>query len=111
MEEAILQIRKGDSFTDLLAIMAFIIFVNWLNGANGFQSVVPPHLNPMGYFQPSSKTGSPSKSPTDFKITRPTTMPHQEFGNLTKYERRQLPHSKDMKISCEGHPKLTGGYW
>jgi len=47
MEEAILQIRGDDSFNDLLAIMAFVIFANWLDGANAFQPVIPPHLNPM----------------------------------------------------------------
>ena len=52
-----------------------------------------------------------SKSPTSLKVERPTSMPHQDFVNLTKEERRQLPHSKDMKISHDGHPELTVGYW
>jgi hypothetical protein len=52
-----------------------------------------------------------SKSPTSLKVERPTSMPHQDFVHLTKEERRQLPHSKDMKISHDGYPELTVGYW
>ena len=38
-------------------------------------------------------------------------MPHQDFLNLTKKERRQLPDSKYMKISHDGHSELTVSYW
>ena len=48
MEEVILQIRGGDSFLDLLMIIAFVSFVNWFDGANAFQPVIPPYINPIG---------------------------------------------------------------
>jgi hypothetical protein len=88
MEEAILQIRGGNRFTNLFTIMAFVIFVNWFDETNAFQRAIPPHLNPMLYFQHSyqPKTISPSKSPTSFQNTRPVAMPHQDFTGLTKEE-------------------------
>jgi len=49
--------------------------------------------------------------PTSLEITRPSTMPHQDFVDLTKEERRQLPHSNDIKLNYEGHQELTVGYW
>jgi len=38
-------------------------------------------------------------------------MPHQNFVDLTKEEKRQLPDSNDIKLNYEGHPDLTVGYW
>ena len=38
-------------------------------------------------------------------------MPHQEFVELTKKERRALPHNNDMKIIHEGRPELEVGFW
>jgi len=38
-------------------------------------------------------------------------MPHQGFVALTKEERRQLPHSNDIKLNYEGHQALNVGYW
>lgn len=68
--------------------MAFVIFVNWFDETNAFQPAIPPHLNPMGYFQHSyqPKTRSLSKLTTSFENTRPAAMPHQEFTSLTKEE-------------------------
>ena len=94
---------------DLPLILAFFSFVNWLDGANAFQPVIPPHLNSRRYLQP--KTGSPSKSPPSLDIERPTSMPHQDFVHLTKEARRQLPHSKDKIIHVEDHPQLLVGFW
>ncbi len=40
MEEAVLQIRGGDGLTDIVGILAFIIFINWydsLFGVKAFQ--------------------------------------------------------------------------
>jgi hypothetical protein len=44
-------------------------------------------------------------------ITRPTAMPHSEFGGLTKEEKRQVPHHHDRIIHVEGHPQLRVGFW
>ena len=38
-------------------------------------------------------------------------MPHQEFTDLTKEERRQLPHHHDKIIDVEGHQRLRVGFW
>jgi len=113
MEKAILQLRSGHGLTDVVAIMIFVTFMNWLDGAKSFQINLPPHMDPMGWLQGSynqPKTGSYSKSPAFLQITRPTTMPHQEFVGLTKEERRQLPHTNDMKLNYEGHPELNVGF-
>jgi len=38
-------------------------------------------------------------------------MPHQEFTDLTKEERRQLSHHHDKIIDVEGHQRLRVGFW
>ena len=35
------------SANDAIAIMAFVIFINWLDGVDSFQVNLPPHLDPM----------------------------------------------------------------
>lgn len=37
MEEAILQLRGGDGLTDVVAVIAFVIFVNWYDSLFGVQ--------------------------------------------------------------------------
>jgi hypothetical protein len=52
MEEAVLQIRGGDGLTDVVAIIAFVIFVNFydsLFGAEAFQGTPLPHQDPFGW--------------------------------------------------------------
>ena len=52
MEEAILQIRGGDGLTDVVGIIAFVIFVNWYNslfGVEAFQANPLPHMDPFGW--------------------------------------------------------------
>ena len=63
------------------------------------------------FFRPRRTLGSQSRYPSTLQITRPSAMPHQEFSNLTKEERRALPHSNDMKITCEGYPELHVGFY
>jgi len=102
MEEAILQLRGAD----IAGVIAFIIFINWLNSlcrVEPFQVTPPPHMDPLGWLQGSynqnqPKTGS-SGSPTYLQITRSSTMPHQEFVALSKEERRQLSHSNDIELN------------
>lgn len=53
MEEVVLQIRGGDGLTDLAAIIAFVIFINWYNssvGVEAFQVNPLPHQDPFGWF-------------------------------------------------------------
>ena len=38
-------------------------------------------------------------------------MPHQEFTDLTKEERRQLTYHNDKIIDVEGHQRLRVGFW
>ena len=52
MEEAILQIRGGDGLTDIVAVIAFVIFINWydsLFGVEAFKANPLPHMDPMGW--------------------------------------------------------------
>ena len=53
MEEAVLQIRGGGhDMTDVLAVIAFIIFINWydsLFGGKAFQANPLPHQDPFGW--------------------------------------------------------------
>jgi hypothetical protein len=53
MEEVILQLRGGDGLTDIVAVIAFVIFVNWydsLFGVEAFQANPLPHQDPFGWF-------------------------------------------------------------
>jgi hypothetical protein len=67
------------------------------------EPTVDPRLNPTTPSHPG--TGS------TLQITRPTAMPHQEFTDLTKEEKRQLPHHHDKIIKVEGRPRLRVGFW
>ena len=54
MDEAILQIRGGDGISDIVVVLAFVIFVNWYDfffGVEGFQSNPLPHHDPIGLWQ------------------------------------------------------------
>ena len=45
----ILQLKGGDQFIDLIALIGFIIFVNWLDSLHGvepFSVSPPPHMDP-----------------------------------------------------------------
>jgi hypothetical protein len=52
MEEAVLELRGGDGLTDVVAVLAFILFVNWYDsffGAEAFQANPLPHQDPFGW--------------------------------------------------------------
>ena len=52
MEEAILQLRCGEGLTDISAVIAFVIFVNWYDlvfGVKAFQSTPQPYQDPFGW--------------------------------------------------------------
>ena len=47
MEEAVLRLRGGDGLTDVVAVIAFVIFINWydsLFGVEAFQANPLPHV-------------------------------------------------------------------
>jgi len=51
MEEAVLQLRGGDGLTDVVGILAFVIFINWYDsffGVEAFQANPLPHQDPFG---------------------------------------------------------------
>ena len=52
MEEAVLQVRDGDGLTDVVAVIAFVIFINWydwLFGVKAFQANPLPHQDPLSW--------------------------------------------------------------
>ena len=52
MEEAVLQLRGGEGLTDVVAVIAFVIFINWydsLFGVEAFQANPLPHQDPFGW--------------------------------------------------------------
>lgn len=52
MEEAILQLRGGDGLTDLVAVIAFVLFINWYDSlfvVEAFQANPLPHQDPVGW--------------------------------------------------------------
>ena len=98
-------------------IVAIIAVLNNLNNidTHAFQvprnPVVPPHVDPLGWLSGKYDFRNSGHTPTYLKVTKPSTMPHAEFVGMSKEERRQLPHSYDMPINCEGHQKLNVGFW
>ena len=51
MEEAVLVLRGGDGLTDVVGILAFVIFINWydsLFGVKAFQANPLAHQDPFG---------------------------------------------------------------
>lgn len=78
---------------------------------NQFVERQPPG-NPL--FRPTKtigSTGSQFRHPSLLQIERPTAMPHQQFGSLTKKERRQLPHANDLTVDHQGYPRLRIGFY
>ena len=52
MEEAVLQLRGGEGLTDVVAVIAFVIFINWydsLFGVEAFQANPLRHQDPFGW--------------------------------------------------------------
>jgi hypothetical protein len=52
MEEEILRLRGGDGLTDVAAVIAFVIFINWydsLFGVKAFQANPLPHQDPFDW--------------------------------------------------------------
>jgi hypothetical protein len=117
MEEAILQLRGGDGLTDVVAVIAFVIFVNFydsLFGVKAFQANPLPHQDPLGWLSGkynSKNVGpSPSRPSTSLKMEKPVAMPQQEYSGMTKSEKRQLADRRDGFIQVEGYPPLDIGF-
>ncbi len=88
---------RGGSLIEAAAALVVIVVI-WQIVGVGIEGFVLP--NP----------GCPRPGST-LQINRPTAMPHQEFTDLTKEERRQLPHHHDKIIDVEGHQRLRVGFW
>jgi hypothetical protein len=48
-EDGILKLRAGDGMVDVALITGFILLINWLNQAYGFQNLPMPHMDPIGW--------------------------------------------------------------
>lgn len=49
MEEAVLELR-GDNLTELVEILAFVVFINWYDSVFGVKAFTPnplPHQDPL----------------------------------------------------------------
>lgn len=63
--DLILQLRAGGGFTDIVAIIAFVIFVNWIDSLSkvkAFQANPLPHMDPLGWLSgkyDSKNAGNP----------------------------------------------------
>ena len=115
MEEAVLGLRGGDGLTDVVVVIAFVIFMNWhysLFGVEAFQANPLPDQDPFGWLSGkyNSKNVGPSGSrPTTYlEMEKPASMPQQEYSGMTKSERRQLPDpiGRDRSINVDGYPRL-----
>ena len=119
---------RGGGFIELIASIVFII-LTWKilklnNGVNSFTTnnselskkiFQPPNVNfnypPASNLSPRKKFGSSSLRPqTNLRIDRPSDIPHENFVEMTKEERRLLPSPKDMKIFYEDMELEIGFY-
>lgn len=85
-----------------------------INKPSPFKPPVGHFKYPSGYnlLYPKKTPGLPrSRSMSMLEISRPSSMPHQQFTTLSKQEKRALPHNNDMYIVYEKYPKLTIGFW
>ena len=117
-EQLLKKLRAGSLSGNLilLAIGGIVYILAQSVGVDAFGILDPiarwnaPSLAP-GANPTYGSIPSHSRRGSTVEIHRPTSMPHQEFVDLTKEERRALPHSNDMRINHEGHPKLEVGFW
>jgi len=108
-------LRGGMNSTEV----AWLLITIWMlqQQSVGFQPVrqapPPPHRHLFGgtsnsprnnYFSKSSQPG-PS-----VQMQTPSSVPHPEYVQMTKEQRRNLPDARDRFIDVEGHPKLTVRY-
>jgi hypothetical protein len=115
MEEAVLQLRGGE-LSDIVGVIAFVIFINWydsLFGVEAFQANPLPHQDPFGWLSGKydSKNVGPSgsRSTTFLEMEKPASMPHIQYSALTKSEKRQLtdPKGRDGFLQIGDYPRLN----
>lgn len=122
IEDAILSLRGGDGLTEIGAIVAFVIFVNWLDSflkVESFLTAPLPHLDPIGWMQGkyNNNIKPPSNRPsggypTHENMQKPSEMPQPEYSSLSKSEKRKLadPLGRDGVIDIAGYPRLDIRY-
>ena len=116
------RLRGGDFYTTLtgLVVAMTICLVCYFSHADAFTflqrigNLNVPAINPWGGLDltgSNSFIGNPSGS-TMLKINRPTSIPHEDYSNLKKSERRRLvdPLGRDAVIDINGQPKLDLRY-
>lgn len=89
MEEAVLQLRGGEGFTDVAAVIAFVVFMNWydsLFGVEAFKIQPLPHQDPFGWF--SGKYNSKNAG-NQHCLTHPPS----------RFERETLDKMKQMCVA------------
>jgi hypothetical protein len=115
MEKVIVQLRGGDVLSDVVAVITFVIFVNWYDSlfvVKAFQPNYLPHQDSFGWLSGKydSRNVGPfgSRPTTCLEMEKPVSMPQQEYSGMTKSERRQLPDPKgrDRSINVDGSPRL-----
>jgi hypothetical protein len=115
MEEAVLQLRGGE-LSDIVGVIAFVIFINWydsLFGVEAFQANPLPHQDPFGWLSGKydSKNVGPSgsRSTTFLEMEKPASMPQIQYSALTKSEKRQLtdPKGRDGFLQIGDYPRLN----
>ena len=116
-EEAVLQLRGGAGWGDLIVIGVFVALINIFSPEAFFQPKLPPHMNPVGWatnmYQPTKGQNSQFQPrSTNLEMEKPASMPQQEYSGLTKAERRKLvdPKGRDGCIDIEQYPRLELRY-
>ena len=117
MTSTILQLRGVYGFSDIAAIIAFIILVNWLYslyGVKSFQADPLPHMDPFGWLTgsynhqkpfPTSRPRSVSNKSTALQLSQnPTKSQVAEFVKNGKVDLRasfQEVARRASEIGCE----------
>ena len=115
IEKAIFQLIGGNGLTDVAAIIAFVIFMNWydsLFATQALQANALPHQDLFGWLSNQydfKNVGFSDSNPTTYlEMEKPISMPQQEYSGMTKSEKRQLPDPIvwDRSINIYGYPRL-----
>ena len=120
-------IRGGGLIESAAAFLALFLF--WQLVSITIDGFIYDHRNPfLGINNQHHRPGRAQKYPpinniffpeekshcnsnTYLEIQKPSSMPHQQFCDLPKAEKRALPHINDMEMRYDGHPILRVGFY
>ena len=113
LDEAIFQLRGGSELTDLVAIIGFIILVNWIDslyGVESFKSVPLPHMDPFGWLSGKYDSKGAGNQQSRYLFERQHFERLQMTAAKSDYGDRFLKPHVINKTIFQNDPRLTKEY-